>query len=143
MLKSLTKKLKLAHQDFRNVSLELSRWYSKNGSHSNSSEVDEDRRAIFGEYKLVYGKLNDRISELGLVPGSSIGNPSECGQDHSIIERSVELVTKWLEKTSDNIVNSSDLSATHNVASSLLHVEPLCNIALERSETCGAPIKVS
>ena len=95
-LRSAMGRLRAAHNDFRKVSLELSAWYDKNGSKTSSCEIDEDRRSIFGEFKLVYGKLNNRLKELGYLPGSSIGNPSECSK--SVLDRSIKSVNEWLDK---------------------------------------------
>ena len=116
-LRNFMKKLKLAHQEFRKFSLELSTWYYKNGRHSSSSEVDDDRRATFSEYKLVYGKLNNRMSELGFELASSVGNPSEAGLNKISVDVSDKSVSEWLQNKVDGLGNHlSTISIDENQA---------------------------
>ena len=116
-------KLKAAHNEFRKISLELSAWYDKNGSKTTSCEVDDDRRSIFGEFKLVYGKLNNRVKELGFSPGSSVGNPSECSR--SFIDQGIDSVNQWLQKENPS-VPVNQWSQNENPSASVnqrLHIE--------------------
>ena len=76
-MKSFLRKLKAANNSYREHSISLSNWYRRNGSHSSTAEINEDRRHLYDEYRLAYKSVNERITELGFVPGSSVGDPSE------------------------------------------------------------------
>ena len=91
-MKSFLRKLKAANNSYREHSISLSNWYRRNGSHSSTAEINEDRRHLYDEYRLAYKSVNERITELGFVPGSSVGDPSEYNDVNP-------KVTEWLEET--------------------------------------------
>ena len=80
-LKSFLRKLKDANNSFRANSIGLSSWYSKTASSSSMAEVNEERRHLYDEYRLAYRSINDRITQLGFPPGSSVGDASEYNAD--------------------------------------------------------------
>ena len=77
VLKEHAKQLKNTHDEYRNWSLTASTNEYEKGGIAKSKEIDEDRSELYGEFKLSYRRLNNRIESLGRTPLSSVVDPSE------------------------------------------------------------------
>ena len=102
-LKLFLRKLKESNNSFRAKSLGLSEWHRKNASSGACCEVNEERRHLYDEYRLAYRSINDRITELGFPPGSSVGDASEYRLDTD------PKVRDWLTKNDDPLKDASDI----------------------------------
>ena len=120
LLRKTIRNLRETHEKFRRISLDLSIFYEKNGSFSSVTEIDEDRRNLFGEYKLSYNKLNNRVRELGLTSASTVGDPSEYCSHAGNTEAGVsKAVYDWLSGVNpDGNINFDSSNEVTNVVPS-------------------------
>ena len=100
-LRGFLKRLKAANESFRESSLALSSWYRQNASHSSFTETNEERRHLYDEYRLSYKTLNERIVNLGFVPGSSLGDV--CEHRNTAFPK-----VEWLAKTDLSFENPQE-----------------------------------
>ena len=80
-VKSFLRKLKAANNSYRENSISLADIYRQNGCYSFAAEINKDRRHLYDVYRASCRSLNERITELGFVPGSSVGDASEYTDD--------------------------------------------------------------
>ena len=107
ILRKCLRNLKDSNNKFRSESISLSNWYRKNGSHSCASEINEERRHLYDEYQMAYKTVNERICELGLPPGSSVGDASEYRDTN---------ITEWLCSSEETEPSTSKLVVTSAAA---------------------------
>ena len=131
VLKNSLQKLRSTHEQFRKVSLELSGWYDRNGSNASVTEVDDDRRNLYGEYKLAFNKINNRIKNLGSTPASSMLDPSEYRSEIGSNRFSQsDSVNSWLADAqnqpvifNENVVTESNQNDTSGAVQQLVEID--------------------